>query len=218
MIKLNNRLNEISKLVNVNDKVYDIGCDHGLLDINLAKNKIYVHAVDNKEGPLNSAKENIKREKVSDLIKLDLSDGFEKYEKENCIIVSGIGGLTIINMFKKNLNNLKYIDKLIISPNNFQIEVREFFIKHGFIIENEILVKDKNIIYEIEVFTKGKKKYTKKDIYFGPINLKNKNKLFKEYYDSKLKSKKIIVKLMSNKYFFRKRKLNKEIVMITKEL
>ena len=33
MIKLNSKLEEISKFVNIEDRVYDISCDHGLLDI-----------------------------------------------------------------------------------------------------------------------------------------------------------------------------------------
>ena len=132
--------------------------------------------------------------------------------------MAGIGGLTCINIFKSHKEYIKNIDKIIVSANNFQIEVRKYFTSIGYKIEKEILVKDKKIIYEIEVFVKGKEIYNKKDYFFGPRLLENKNNLFNEYYDSKLKSKRIILKLMGNKYFFRRIKLNNEIKMIEDEI
>ena len=218
MIKLNSKLEEISKFVNIEDRVYDIGCDHGLLDIYLVKKLgIFVHAVDNKEGPLDSAKKNSKIYNVNNIV-FEISNGLDKYNKENCVIMAGIGGLTCINIFKSHKEYIKNIDKIIVSANNFQIEVRKYFTSIGYKIEKEILVKDKKIIYEIEVFVKGKEIYNKKDYFFGPRLLENKNNLFNEYYDSKLKSKRIILKLMGNKYFFRRIKLNNEIKMIEDEI
>ena len=42
-------------------------------------------------------------------------------------------------------------------------------------------VKDSDIIYTVIKFIKGKKRYTKKELYFGPILLKKNDDLFKEY-------------------------------------
>ena len=55
--------------------------------------------------------------------------------------------------------------------------------KLNYYIEEEIQVKENNIIYTIIKFVKGKKWYSKKELYFGPILLKKNNKLFKEYND-----------------------------------
>ena len=55
------RLKEIIKYINNSDIVADIGCDHGyLLKLAVDEKKIIKgYAIDNKVGPLNSAKNNL---------------------------------------------------------------------------------------------------------------------------------------------------------------
>ena len=81
MIKLSKRLEEISKLINEEDNVLDIGCDHALLDIYLSKkyDKEY-YASDLKEIRLKNAKENIKKYQT-DKVKLLEGNGLEVLEK-----------------------------------------------------------------------------------------------------------------------------------------
>ena len=61
-MKISNRLKEIGNLITNAEVVVDVGCDHALLPIYLVLNNksLSAIAVDNKIGPLNSAKENIK--------------------------------------------------------------------------------------------------------------------------------------------------------------
>ena len=42
-------------------------------------------------------------------------------------------------------------------------DVKKFLCKNGFLIENEEFVRDKRFIYQIIIFKKGKRKYTKKE-------------------------------------------------------
>ena len=215
MIKINNRLKLIGDLVDKNDNVLDIGCDHGLLEIYLLKKKIKVVGTDNKKGPLDICKSNLKKEKVK--CELRLGDGLDTYSDEDTVIISGMGGLNIIKILKKDVNKSKKVDKYILSPNNYIKDVRMYLNKLGYYIEDEKLIKDK-YIYTVIVFKKGKKRYNKKEYYFGPILLKNKNKLFNEYYKKDLNSKEIIIKLLPKNDYYHRLLLHNNIKMIKKEL
>ena len=69
-------------------------------------------------------------------------------------------------------------------------------------IDNEKLVKENNIIYTIISFKKGYKRYTKKEIEYGPVLLKNKDELFNELLINKIsKNNYVINKLPKNKLF-----------------
>ena len=80
-MKINNRLKKIGDLVEANSFCLDIGCDHALLDIYLAKQNKNIKAIasDIKEGPLQQAKNNIKREHLENKIETRLGDGLNKY-------------------------------------------------------------------------------------------------------------------------------------------
>ena len=184
-MKINDRLKKIGDLVEANSFCLDVGCDHALLDIYLVKKDKNIKAIasDVAEGPVEAAKQNIKRERLENKIEVRLGDGLDTYSDEiNTIIISGMGGRNMIGIFKRHLEVLKKVDTIILSPNNYQIDVKKFLVNNGFYIENEEFVKDKKFIYQIIVFKKGKKHYTKKEYFFGPIYLEKKGKLFEEYY------------------------------------
>ena len=62
---LSKRLFEISKLVPKKCNVIDIGCDHALLDLYLAKSRnIKCIAIDIRENIINNVKEVVKKEKL----------------------------------------------------------------------------------------------------------------------------------------------------------
>lgn len=220
-MKINARLKKIGDLVDTNSLVLDIGCDHAFLDIYLVKEKKLKKAIasDIHEGPLESALENIKKYKIEDKIELRLGDGLTTYTEDvDTVITSGMGGRTIIGIFKNNMAITKKLKEVIVSPNNYQKDVRNFFRKIGFYIEDEYLEKDGKFIYQIIKFRKGKRKYTKKDDFFGPILLTKKDKLFQEYFKKELKSREILLDLLPKNYRLKRFQLKKEIDMIEKEI
>ena len=220
-MKINARLKKIGDLVEANSTCLDVGCDHALLDIYLLKLNKNIKAIasDINEGPLKSAEENIKREKLNGKIELRLGDGLNTYTNDvNTVIISGMGGRNIIGILKNNLKVLKKIDTLIISPNNYQEEVKRYLTKNKFYISNEEFVKDKKFIYQIIIFKKGKKKYSKKEYFFGPVFLEKKGPIFREYYERELKSREILISLLPKNFRYKKYQLKKEIEMIKKEI
>lgn len=220
-MKINDRLKKIGDLVEANSFCLDIGCDHAFLDIYLVQKNKNIRAIasDVAEGPLNHAKENIKRYHLEDKIECRLGNGLDTYSEDvNTIIISGMGGRSMIGIFKNHMEVLKKVDTIILSPNNYQVDVKKFLCRHKFYLQNEELVKDGKYIYQILVFKKGKKRYTKKQYFFGPVLLEKKGKLFEEYYKRELKSREILIKVLPKNYRFKRFITKKEIKMIKEEV
>ena len=204
MIKLSKRLLAIANLIDDNSKVADIGCDHGLVSIYLAMNKqnISIIASDINQNALDNAIKNINKYHLEDKIKVCLSNGLDNINDEiDTIIISGMGGHTIIDILTNNQEKLNTVNNIIIQSNNDIEYVRRKIVKLGYYISKEKLILDKNIYYTVILFTKGKKKYTNKEYYVGPILLKENSKIFIE------KNNKEYTKLVNIKNNIPKRKL-----------
>ena len=220
-MKINARLKKIGDLVEANSFCLDVGCDHALLDIYLIKQRKMEHAVasDIAPGPLEQAKKNIQREGLENQIETRLGPGLEPYTKDiNTIIISGMGGRNIIGILKAKPKVLKQIDTLILSPNNYQEDVKKYICKNGFYIANEEFVRDNRFIYQIIVLKRGERKYTKKEYFFGPVFLEKKGPLFREYYARELKSREILLSMLPKNYYLKRLQVKKEIAMIQKEI
>lgn len=220
---INNRLKKVGDLVDTNSSFLDVGCDHAFLDIYLARKKdktfSKIVASDNKQGPLDQAKKNITTYQLQQKIELRLGNGLDVYTNDiDTVIISGMGGRNMIGIIKEHLEYLKTIKTFILSPNNYQSDVKKFLVQKGYKIEDEYLVKEGKIIYQIIKFIKKKSKYTKKEYFFGPILLTKKNDLFNEYYYKELKSREILLQLLPKNYYLKKIKLQKEIKLIKSEL
>lgn len=220
---INNRLKKVGDLVEAESSFLDIGCDHAFLDIYLARKKDgnfkKIVASDNKEGPLKKAKKNIEMYQLQNKIELRLGEGLDIYTEDiDTIIISGMGGRNMIGIIKNHLENVKTIKTMILSPNNYQSDVKRFLVSIGYQIKEEHLVKEGKIIYQVLKFVKGKKKYTKKEFFFGPFLLEKKGSLFKEYYQRELKSREILLTLLPKNYYLRRWKIKKEIKLLKEEL
>ncbi len=221
-VRLSKRLNCIAKMVEFNSVIADIGCDHALLDIYLIQKNIIKKAIacDINEGALNQAKKNVFINNINN-IDLRLSDGLKLLKKSDnidTIIISGLGNQKIIKILDdKELINLD-IKCIIIQSNTHVYKVREYLVKKGFYIHDEKLIKENKIIYTIIKFMKGHKKYSAKQIYYGPIILKNKNELFNELLNDMILKNKNIINSLPNKMLLKKIALKINNLKIKKEM
>ena len=216
MIKISKRLEAISSLVPINSNIIDIGCDHALLDIYLYQKKICnkIIASDINTNALNNAKENIKNNKLDNNIETRLGNGLDTLNQEDnidTIIISGMGGHTIVGILKNNKIKLDSINTIIIQSNTKLEFLRTEVTKLNYLIDDEIMVEDNKKIYTIIKLVKGKKKYTKKELYFGPILLKKKEKLFIESAKKELQKLNIYLKLLPKNRIIDRYKIKKEI-------
>ena len=199
MIKLSKRLQKIAELINEEDTVLDIGCDHALLDIYLSNkySKTY-YASDLRESALDMARSNIKKYS-SDKVILKCGNGLDVLDENmdiNTVAISGMGYLSIISILK-NIKHIKNINKLVIQSNSNSEIVRKFILKNGFYIDNETIVLDKNIYYIISSFKRGKRKYSNMDKEIGIMN----DELLKNYIEIEIKKNNVLLSIIPKKEF-----------------
>jgi tRNA (adenine22-N1)-methyltransferase len=217
-MKLTKRLAVLASLV-TKDTIYDIGCDHALLDIFLCtyQNK-KCYACDISKNALTYAKKNIEKNNLQDKIETIVSDGLKNVDvKENSeIVISGMGTSTVIDILKDK--KAKKASAIILQSNNCHDELREFLSKNNYKIIEEIVISDKNIYYITMKVVKGKAKYNHKDLTFGPILRHDTSIDTLVYYSDLLKTKKEILKKVPRKYLGKKWTLKKEIKWLKKKL
>lgn len=186
MPKSSIRLQSIVKLIYPYRIIADIGCDHGYLALEGFNNDLIDFAllVDNKIGPLNSAKINLSSIS-NNKYQLSLSDGISALTKDiECVLILGMGGINICEILS-NKEKLKNVKRLILQPNNNTYLVRKFLMDNCYNIVEELIIYDKKY-YEVIVAEKGCSNYTSIELKYGPINIKNKTKTFKDYLLNKI--------------------------------
>ena len=192
-ININKRLKKISAYLLNSKKIIDIGCDHALLGIYLCleNENIKVIASDINDKPLLKAKENVNQYSLNDRIAIKLGNGLETVEEDvDTVVISGMGTLNIIKILEK-INEYPHISKLVLSPNNDFVLLREKIQKLGFEIVKEEIIKENNKYYLIVEFKKGNNVVNN---FFGKLDLNNDINIdyFKYLYN---KNNKIINKL-----------------------
>lgn len=206
---LNQKLKVIANLINPQDKVIDIGCDHAYLAIYLKENNLCkeVYASDISESVIQIARKNVEKSKTN--INVYHSDGFKNINLDiNTAIISGMGTNTILNIIKDAPSS---ITKYIVSSNNKHFLLRKKMLKKNFFIKKEIIVIENNKYYPIMLFTKNKEKENKLTLKYG----KSKNK---EYFNYLLNKEILILKNIPKNKIITKIKHKKNIYELTKLL
>lgn len=175
-----NRLKEISKYLKGYETACDIGCDHGLVlkyafDNNYIKKGI---AIDNKIGPLENAKKNLKN---YDCL-FYLNDGVKNLNlKYDIGIISGMGSETIINI----LTNSPKTDYILVTHSDIEL-LRKYLFENSFLIVEENIIYDKfyYVVIKVKYIENFKANYDTKDMFFGKIlpSKINNNKIVKDYF------------------------------------
>lgn len=186
-----NRLELLASLAKDANSLVDCGCDHGYTAIKALKsyNVGFCYLLDINEGPLNNAKENIKKENLTDKCKFILSDGLKNFnDTADVLVLAGMGGLLISNIITSSFEKCKKFKKIIIDAHSEIDKLRGNLINNHFVFDNEHLIKDGKhnyVIIECHYDENSKVKYDLLDMKFGPILRKNRTELFNEMIKSK---------------------------------
>ena len=91
-----------------------------------------------------------------------------------------MGGNLISDILDSNKDKLTHVKEIIIQPNNNEETARIWLVNNGYIIEDEKIVYEDDVYYEVIKAIKGEKetRYSKEELYFGPILLANKSDEF----------------------------------------
>ncbi len=237
MQEISIRLKMIADLVTPGARVADIGCDHAYTDIYLAsKGEIKsIIAMDLRKGPLEKARENVALAGFSDIIELRLSDGFEKLNKgeTDTAIISGMGGRLITSIIEKGEAVFTEGYRLILSPQTEPDILRNYLLEAGFVIEDEDMCFDEGKYYVaiIARYTENEieRKLTEEEALYGPVLIKNKNKVLLEYLDLEIKKRLKVIEELKKRisdnlrkddqgFDEKKRSMDKRIDLLNKEI
>lgn len=149
------RLQTIASFLNKNDKVADIGTDHGYLGIYAVQNHLVESIIltDIKSSALASARKNIARLNLD--IPTIVTNGLEDIDttRLNTLVISGMGTSTILDILS-NKAKLNPINKLILQSNNNLAELRRQITTLGYQLINEKTIEDNGFWYVVCLFQK----------------------------------------------------------------
>ncbi len=172
---MNNRIIRIASYIKNSDKVADIGCDHALLSIYLAQNKIPSIAIDINKDVI---EKNIKKaNNLNDFISFRVGNGTSVLEENEAdtLVLSGLGAYTISNIIKNS--RFKYKKIITIASKNHSY-LRKKMLESGYKVSLEEIIIDKNKYYNLIIFIPGTASYSNEELIIG-INHQNKINLIK---------------------------------------
>ena len=178
------RLLDIINLIDENKNIIDIGTDHGLVPLYLAKNGISknILATDISEKSLEKLRTALTDE-LSTIISTRVTDGFKGIEKkENQVaIIAGMGANTIIDIIEASLGFVENLDYLILASNINTEKLRIYLNDRNFSIINDFLSFENGKYYDIIKASYGKtRKLSLAETYYGKDDIKNKSRLLEE--------------------------------------
>ena len=205
-MKLTDRLLKIASLVSDGKKIADIGTDHGYIPVYLLKEGKVPFAVlaDVNKGPLDNAHKEVIQNNLLDKVDLRLGSGIEILEigEVEEVIIAGMGGILISELLEAKKEVAHNVEKLILQPMQAQEELRYYLLNNGYEILVEVLVREDFRIYEIIVakYT-GKNTIIEDEIYYevGIKLLENKDSLFNDFIEKKIKTYSSIVNKLEGK-------------------
>lgn len=176
-MELTKRLSKIASYINVGSVVADIGTDHAAIPIWLLSNGICSHAIltDIHKGPLDSAKENMKRAALSSFAEFYLTDGISEILslRPDWYVIAGMGGETIAGILSVENTRFLTSSRFILQPMTKQEKLRETMSELGYVIDSEELVREDDRIYTVMTahYTGEKQTYSPLELICGKPQL-----------------------------------------------
>ena len=186
-LPISDRLLACCNFVAYNDRVADIGCDHGYLAIHLLQTgkARSVIASDINEGPLLSAVRNAEKFGVRDKVEFYLSNGAQKIPRDfDTMVCAGMGADTIVSILEAApwLRDAKY--RLVLQCQSKTPMLRQYLSETGFRIYEEAVLRDGRFLYTVMEagWRPDYPKLTPGEWYFPPALLENPSAEVPAYY------------------------------------
>lgn len=185
----NKRIEEICCIIDKTDILIDVGTDHAYLPIYCLNKGRIKHAVitDVNEGPMKTAIKNITKHGYDGQIRTFITDGLNDIDiKEgSTIVISGMGGESIVSILDAAISRLRYKNTLILQPVSTPELLKRFLIENGF-----KFIREKHFLHKNHDYVVYKVKYTKqrrvvdgyeKELYIPNEYLEEETEALKKY-------------------------------------
>jgi tRNA (adenine22-N1)-methyltransferase len=229
--RLSKRLETVVSFIPKGAKLADIGSDHAYLPCYAYLHGYITKAVAGEvaDGPLRSAKQQVERTGLKDVISVRKGDGLEVIQpgEVDCITIAGMGGTLIANILESGKDKLSGVKRLILQPNVGAHIVRKWLMDHDWELIAEHILEEEGKIYEVLVAEKGdgRRPYVniEAELLLGPFLLKEKNDVFFKKWNNELAHWKQIVRQLKEKAetesaIAKKRELEKKIKIVEEAL
>lgn len=185
-MQLSKRLLAVANLAAAGHCLADVGTDHGYIPIYLIEQGKFDRAIamDVKQGPLLRAKENRDLHDLEEKMELRLSDGVTALRagEADTVVIAGMGGALVIKILTEGAKVLRQVDTLILQPQSELYKVREFLQETSYRIEEEhMLVEDGKYYFMMRVRHGSMEPLTELEKKYGPLLLKEKNPVLREF-------------------------------------
>ena len=194
---------QVGKQVPLGARLADIGSDHAYLTIYLVLKQQIPFAIAGEvvRGPYESAKKQVAKNGLENQIIVRLADGLAAIHAEDqidAISIAGMGGTLIRNILEngKQQGQLTGNETLILQPNVGEATLRNWLIRNDYEIRHEEILEENQKIYEIIVAIPSDRNlsYSKKELFFGPILLKDRSLIFLQKWQKELTNKQRVLK------------------------
>ncbi|MCT8389963.1 tRNA (adenine-N(1))-methyltransferase [Leuconostoc holzapfelii] len=183
-INLSPRLSAVASFVPKGARMADIGSDHAYLPAHLLlQSKINFAVVGEvAKGPLENARHEIAKQRLTDVTVLRLADGLAAVtsaDQIDTVTIAGMGGLLIRDILATAKARGQVFETLILQPNTDEAVVRQWLIANAYQLTHERIVQEEKHFYEIIVAKPGKQTLSSLDLTFGPFLRDEQSPVFK---------------------------------------
>lgn len=188
-ISLDPRLSMIAGMLGVCEYCADIGSDHGRLGAFLLQNGqcSRMCLTDISDASLQKARKLIALLGLEERVDFCVGDGALALNRPvNAAVIAGMGGETMAHILETSGDKLNGA-RLLLQPNVAAEQLRECMSRIGWKITDENLVRDGRRIYMVIEAVQGEQSLSEKEAVVGPVLLKKKPELLKEYCTFKLR-------------------------------
>lgn len=169
------RLQQIVNIIPNGTGVADIGTDHALIPIYLARTTdcCPIIAGEKTQGPYRRAQYSIQEAELTDIIDLRLGSGLTivKPGEVEWAVIAGMGFGTIIEIIQESPEVARSLTGLILQPMQGAGEVRQWLCVNAYTIKDEFLVKEEGKLFQILQVTSGEALHIEDEIFYevGPV-------------------------------------------------
>ena len=201
---ISKRLEITSQLLTKGNVVADIGCDHAYTSIYMIQQNIATHviAMDINQGPLEKAKENIKKYNCNSEIETRRSDGAQKLalHEVDAILMSGMGGPLMCKILEDSKTVIQELSEMVLQPQSEIYQLRHYLHDHGWKIVKEDMIIEDHKFYTMMKVIKGIEHYDHEYEYrYGKYLIQHNHPICKQFLEKeKMSLQKILTTLESN--------------------